>query len=178
MPSIYEGKACSLVTRRRLKISRVSSLPLNCILLFLQLDVIILDLGQEYSFVKKRRVSFSLTEILVVKKKKKQLTAGLSLGAVLSRRQGVIPILACSKNAFFFSFIPGEIFSQQEKQKMNKVFDRGMGKYVQYGFAWHFICILYVFKLSSGSKDRTLRLAIGRSTTLWRARCGKFLALS
>ena len=110
VPSIYEGKACSLVTTRRLKISRVSSLPLNCILLFLQLDVIILDLGQEYSFVKKRRVSFSLTEILVVNKKKKQLTAGLSLGAVLSRRQGVIPILACSKNAFFFSFIPGEIF--------------------------------------------------------------------
>ena len=59
---------------------------------------------------KKGRVSFSLTEILVVNKKKKQLTAGLSLGAVLSRRQGVIPILACSKNAFFFSFIPGEIF--------------------------------------------------------------------
>ena len=41
---------------------------------------------------------------------------------------------------------------------MNKMFDRGMGKYAQSGFAWHFICILYVFKLSSGSKDRTLRL--------------------
>ena len=159
MPSIYEGKACSLVTRRRLKISRVSSLPLNCILLFLQLDVIILDLGQEYSFVKKRRVSFSLTEILVVNKKKKQLTAGLSLGAVLSRRQGVIPILACSKNAVFFLSSPEKYFSNKRNKKMNKVFDRGMGKYAQSGFAWHFICILYVFKLSSGSKDRTLRLA-------------------
>ena len=124
MPSIYERKACSLVTRRRLKISRVSSLPLNCILLFLQLDVIILDLGQDYSFVKKRRVSFSLTEILVVNKKKKQLTAGLSLGAVLSRRQGVIPILACSKNAFFFSFIPGEIIATRETKNEQGVRSR------------------------------------------------------
>ena len=41
-----------------LKISRVSSLQLNCILLFLQLDVIILDLAQEYSFVKKRKGKF------------------------------------------------------------------------------------------------------------------------
>ena len=125
MPSIYEGKACSLVTRRRLKISRVSSLPLNCILLFLQLDVIILDLGQEYSFVKKRRVSFSLTEILVVNKKKKQLTAGLSLGAVLSRRQGVIPILACSKNAFFFFFHPRRnIFATRETKNEQGVRSR------------------------------------------------------
>ena len=41
------------------------SSPLNGIFfLFLQLEVIILDLGPENSFVKKGRVSFSLTETL------------------------------------------------------------------------------------------------------------------
>ena len=54
MPCIYGEKAYSLVTRCPLKISCVFSLPLNFILLFLELDVIILDLGPEYSFVKKK----------------------------------------------------------------------------------------------------------------------------
>ena len=54
MTCIYGDKGYSLVTRGRLKISCVFSLPVNFILLFLQLDVIILDLGPEYSFVKKK----------------------------------------------------------------------------------------------------------------------------
>ena len=69
---------------------------------------------------KKGRVSFSLTEILVVNKKKKQLTAGLSLGAVLSRREGVIPIPACSKNAVFFLSSPEKYFSNKRNKKWTR----------------------------------------------------------
>ena len=32
---------------------------------------------------------------------------------------------------------------------MSEVLDREMGKHAQSGVAWHFICILYFFKLSS-----------------------------
>ena len=48
------------------------SLPLNCIFLFLQLEVVILDLVPENSFVKKGRISLSLTEILAFNKNKSQ----------------------------------------------------------------------------------------------------------
>ena len=70
---IYGQKAYSLVTRRRLKILRVFSLPLNCILLFLQLDVIILDLVQNNDLWKKE------------KQINNKSTTGLALGAVLKR---------------------------------------------------------------------------------------------
>ena len=55
--------------------------PLNCILFFLQTEVIILDLGPENSFVKKGRKGLSLTETLAVNKKKKSM-AGLALGTI------------------------------------------------------------------------------------------------
>ena len=73
MPFIYGEKACSLVTRCRLKISCVFSLPLNFILLFLQLDVIILDLGPEYSFVKKRKDKFFLNRNTAINKKNNKI---------------------------------------------------------------------------------------------------------
>ena len=86
-------KACSLVTRSRLKIWSVFFFTVNCILLFLQQDVIILDPGPEYSFVKKRKdLSLSLTETLVVNKKKINGWASAGRCFYHARRHGVIPI--------------------------------------------------------------------------------------
>ena len=68
------------------------SLPRNRILLFLQLEVIILDLGAENSLgKKKRRISFPLTKTLALNKKKinGQPSAGRCF---LSRRHEVIPV--------------------------------------------------------------------------------------
>ena len=59
------------------------SLPLNGIFLFLQLEVISLDLDPENSFVKKR-TSFSLTDrnnIVAFNKKKYQRPGRVALGA-------------------------------------------------------------------------------------------------
>ena len=74
-------KACSLITRRRLKIWHVFFFTVNCILLFLQQDVIILDPGPEYSFVKKRKDMSSFTRNTCSQREKKT-TAGLALGTV------------------------------------------------------------------------------------------------
>ena len=75
-------KACSLVTRSRLKIWRVFFFTVNCILLFLQQDVIILDPRPEYSFVKKRNDMSSFTRNNCRQQEKKKKTASLALGTV------------------------------------------------------------------------------------------------
>ena len=73
--------------------------------------------GSRIFICEKKKGKFFLNRNTCGQQEKKQLTAGLSLGAVLSRRQGVIPILACSKNAFFFLSSPEKYFSNKRNKK-------------------------------------------------------------
>ena len=61
------------------------SLPLNCIFLFLQLEVIILDLGPENSFVKKRKDKSFFNRNTCVQQEKIS-TVGVALGAVFVKK--------------------------------------------------------------------------------------------
>lgn len=91
-------KACSLVTRSRLKIWRVFFFTVNCILLFLQQDVIILDPGPEYSFVKIRNDMSSFTRNNCSQQEKKK-NGQPSTGHCFynTRRHRVIPISLFSR---------------------------------------------------------------------------------
>ena len=61
------------------------SLPLNCIFLFLQLEVITLDPGPENSFVKKRRDKSFFNRNTCVQQEKIS-TVGVALGAVFIKK--------------------------------------------------------------------------------------------
>lgn len=91
-------KACSLITRRRLKIWRVFFFTVNCILLFLQQDVIILDPGPEYSFVKKKEgYVFLYQRHLQSTRKKNNSRPSAGHCFYNARRHGVIPISLFSR---------------------------------------------------------------------------------
>ena len=64
---------------------QVFSLPLNCIFFFLQLEVIILDLSPENSFVKKRKDKSFLNRNTSVQQEKIS-TVGVALGAVFIKK--------------------------------------------------------------------------------------------
>ena len=102
------------------------SLPLNCIFLFLQLEVIILDPGPENSFVKKRKDKSFFNRNTCVQQEKIS-TVGVALGAVFIKktrsnypisffgRTGILSrnskialiitpkLLTCCKKAFFLA---------------------------------------------------------------------------
>ena len=102
------------------------SLPLNCIFFFLQLEVIILDLSPENSFVKKRKDKSFLNRNTSVQLEK-IWTVGVALGAVFIKktrsncpislfgRTGILSrnskialiitpkLLTCCKKAFFLA---------------------------------------------------------------------------
>ena len=62
------------------------SLPLNGIFLFLQLEVIILDLDPANSFVKKDKSFFNRNNIVAFNKKKYQRPGRVALGAVFIKK--------------------------------------------------------------------------------------------
>ena len=62
------------------------SLPLNGIFLFLQLEVITLDLNPENSFVKKDKFLFNRNNIVAFNKKKYQRPGRVALGAVFIKK--------------------------------------------------------------------------------------------
>ena len=62
------------------------SLPLNAIFLFLQLEVITLDLDPENSFVKKEKFLFNRNNIVAFNKKKYQRPGQVALGAVFIKK--------------------------------------------------------------------------------------------
>ena len=62
------------------------SLPLNGIFLFLQLEVIILDLDPANSFVKKGKSFFNRNNIVAFNKKKYQRPGRVALGAVFIKK--------------------------------------------------------------------------------------------
>ena len=61
------------------------SLPLNCIFLFLQLEVVILDLGPENSFVKKRKDKSFFNRNTCVQQEQIPMV-GVALGAVFIKK--------------------------------------------------------------------------------------------
>ena len=85
---VYMGKILQSPYKTLFENIALFSLPLNGIFLFLQLEVISLDLDPENSFVKKR-TSFSLTDrnnIVAFNKKKYQRPGRVALGAVFIKK--------------------------------------------------------------------------------------------
>ena len=87
---IYGGK--SMQSGYKTSFENIVHFSLPLILWFLQQEVIILDLGPEYSFVKKGRISLSLTETLEVNKKKINDRPSAGHCFYHAREHGVIPI--------------------------------------------------------------------------------------